>query len=522
MVNKEFGQKMKKNNIKKFVFKDKSKLFYAGFSVFVAVLMIGSSVWALTITQKPPDGATPGTDTTLEVIRCSNGNLYQATASNLQSAIDSAGENGEVLLPSNVTFEITESLIPIYINHSGLTFYSEGNTILNFSGTGDVWDVQIGGTGEHGLIEFYDCDYVTVKNLELDGNHGWNTTPYFNHSFRGIVIQNSNHSTVQNCHIHHFTEGIAFDGQIGGQGAYGHCSFNVIEDNHIHHIGNISDNNSNGHSAILFDGASMTKSHNVIQRNEIHDVREHGIRIYEGLAYYNQYLSNTIKRVNLGDWDNDGSPHGSGITIEGNHSFVANNVVYGNREMTYGISVSASDAGNCHNGTLYNNKFIDVDFPNYSDAVCIDAEYWIVDNNYIIYQGTGTHGIFMNDDAIHCTVIKNTIDAVYSFKINAAQNNTFIKNELVGHSIQYIDKDGRNNYFFENNFLELSDGDKHSLSSGATIANNTYINNIGFFDYNNDFVMPTSAPNNPVDGSMYVNTTTGDIGVYDGSAWKWN
>ena len=35
-----------------------------------------------------------------------------------------------------------------------------------------------------------------------------------------------------------------------------------------------------------------------------------------------------------------------------------------------------------------------------------------------------------------------------------------------------------------------------------------------------NFVIPTTQPSNPIPGSMYFDTSTGDLYVYDGSAWK--
>ncbi len=138
------------------MFKDKTKMVYAVFSVFVLVLLIATSFsGALTRT------ITDSSDNITGMIKAGN-NYYEATGDNIQVAIDSLAGNGTVYLPSG-TLEPTST---IYMNYTSMNLVGVSN--------GGSWGSDSGGT----IIKSSASPILQIPNIAR--------------SKRGMVIKNIN------------------------------------------------------------------------------------------------------------------------------------------------------------------------------------------------------------------------------------------------------------------------------------------------------------------------------------------
>ena len=158
----------------------------------------------------------------------------------------------------------------------------------------------------------------------------WNTSnPFTGKNINCIRIAISEHITIRDCEIKRAnTNGIKIKGMKNS----------VIENNHIHHCGGVYYSDGVGGGGIRFSGEYSASVNNTIQNNYIHNIREHGIKIYVTKPQdYNKILFNTIAYCNMGDWDKDDNPYGAGIDQQGSYTLIEGNTIFINDLMEQGI-----------------------------------------------------------------------------------------------------------------------------------------------------------------------------------------
>ncbi len=158
---------MKEKGLK---FKDKTKMVYAVFSVFVFVLLVATSFsGALTRT------ITDSSDNIKTFITNSNGNYWEVTGANIQLAIDDLGtEGGVVYIPSenisiaNITFDSTDDGITLQGCGVGTGYGTGWNE--GYGRTTTLWVdseqpdgvIQLNGVHTSGWVR-----HITIKDLVI-------------------------------------------------------------------------------------------------------------------------------------------------------------------------------------------------------------------------------------------------------------------------------------------------------------------------------------------------------------------
>lgn len=389
----------------------------------------------------------------------SNGNYYPTTESDLQEAIDDAGDNGWVTTPAG-KISVTGD---VYFNEvSNFTWISYGTEL-------EVTDSTSFAGG--GLIVILDCNNLHIEGLELDGNHPWNTSA--SDSYAGVNIRKCSNSTFSNLEIHHVLgDGVLFQDATESTLYDENSCNNIVTECNIHHIGDVEDTVSSGDAGIRVMGSSNITD-NTFSYNRIDMIREHGIKIYgytivSTVYYYihdyNRIIGNTISNVNQGNWDLSDNVYGVGITCGSEGALIEGNTVYVNKLMEHGI-------GGSDFSSITNNHIIFVD-DMHSQFYGIYVQNSVnnrdsfgvsISGNHIDGQShSNTGGIALvgsANDVENVTVINNHIRNVSYFGINldsGANHCDISHNEIFGCYAGVRCGGGDYNIFSENKITKTS------------------------------------------------------------------
>jgi len=111
----------------------------------------------------------------------------------------------------------------------------------------------------------------------------------------------------------------------------------------------------------------------------------------------------------------------------------------------------------------------------------------------VYHAGTGT--MKSSHNRFHCT---DNGGSAYAFFVGAGST-------LVSHFDDVIAIDGYQNSGSLQMVSSFADGNL-TISGNVTVG---------------DLILPTTVPTHPVAGSVWFNATTGDLGIYNGTGWKW-
>ncbi|MFW6149153.1 MAG: right-handed parallel beta-helix repeat-containing protein [Atribacterota bacterium] len=512
---------MKKKFYKMDKLRTRTKLEIGLVTLFLVLLIIVTSVGSInrTISSSHDDINT--------FIRNSNGNYWDATASNLQAAIDDLGSNGGIVWLPNTTIMVKQ----VWFNETNITLKGYNSCIkldetkaLQFADGQGVLTIQ--------------ADFTTVDGVEIDGSMEWNGTnlpAVTTVNINGIKLNSVENCTIRNCEVHHT--------QFNGIEMHGSWH-NLIEYNHVHHIGNISDTDNVGSTGIRGKATAPCCRYNIVQYNYVHDIREHGIKFYEDGSnpldpLHNKILYNTVGNVNMGDWDGDGNPYGACIVVPSCYNLIQGNTLLINDLCEGGIQVRQ------HN-TVVGNIIRDKTSSNGIAYIQVSQGNCIVSYNNINgadlppYSGGDKTAIGIKlDRASNCTITGNYITHCrYPIHIHSksgdpseptsAAYNVITNNILFGGSVMLkTDNDvvpGTVQNFIANNDLQgLNDGGEIEVSGTAEKTNNIIKGNIGY-EYSSYQYIPVGDSNpysDPSAGAMWLNNTTGELGIYNGYSWIW-
>jgi len=150
----------------------------------------------------------------------------------------------------------------------------------------------------------------------------------------------------------------------------------------------------------------------------------------------------------------------------------------------------------------------------------------VTDTDAAIVAGFGYIGSSENSTITHSTLTvtgggSNNCYAAYhtgTGLLRSAHNNIMIQSGANNYGI-YLGASG--SFAGHMDDVRASDGDQIAgtvyVASSQADGNFTISGNLT----TGNLILPTTAPTNPVSGSIWLNATTNEIGTYNGSVWKW-
>ncbi len=180
----------------------------------------------------------------------------------------------------------------------------------------------------------------------------------------------------------------------------------------------------------------------------------------------------------------------------------------------------------------------------------------VIKNNYIFYEGPSDEvAIYCKGD--NCIITGNMIDCADSYGYSALGTGIYIKTngnntvsnnviQRVRYGIQLHNSDGniitnnvfkeynqlvikgegqevKNNIIMGNDLRDFSNADLFFLTGPVSLDSQIIKDNIGY-DYSSYQYIPAGTSNpfsNPNAGAMWLNTTTNELGIYNGASWIW-
>ena len=400
-------------------------------------------------------------------IKNSDGNTYEPTTENIQVAIDDLGEKGGTVWLPPKTFYISHHLIlndkvKLY-GFFDLTKLVLFNDIYIWTRNGGenigLYDLHITGAG---VILFSNCVNSEIKNVKAK-----------NISYRtgAIELINCRNSIISNCK----TEYTAYYGIYLGQSEYctvdgcdtSHSfytsgtgiqllesSHNLVSNNHVHYIGTLPTGGfdtkvSPGGPGIRCSPYGSACHNNVITHNNIHHIREHGIKTYPTCTN-NEISYNKISMINMGNPGDQSMPYGWALDMGGS-SIIRGNEIGINRE--------------CYGGAVIHDDSI--------DAIIEDNYIYYIDetrenaiqprlpctirNNHLKGKGTqGSSGI-NHWSAHNCIIENNIIDNFFRAIHVTTSNYSIIRYNLLKNSSRGIRFDGGTGLTVTNNTIQCCD-----------------------------------------------------------------
>lgn len=482
------------NNLR---FKDKSKMFYAGFSVFVALIMIGSIAFA-------------------SIVHNSDGSVYDTDYGNMFVNIDSYdmiisvydsvyycynGTSGKYMKSSSNCSETVQYAVDQLSNIDGGTlFFKTGtysfNTTVTFNdfNTNTNGSLKITGSAAYGTVDlqndgsfdklfyFNNCNNVLIEHLNFDVDDG---TGQCNYALYAVTdpTQYCGWLQINQCRFQ------------GGSTATVYIDL----------------------SGARIYGTSIAGDGNGIALELVKD----GCHVIDSSLSYADYglvltgQQETIRGCHFEDIDNAG---------------------------IYSSDTESNAAGDY--SVISNNVFSSADE---SDTVAIDLQgidHAVIIGNSIVYYPYGINVTDKLDDYANWNIInsndmKTAASSTVGITVQKGGYNQVNDNMFRGYDtgivVEYLASSGKN--VISGNVIHDSDyGIKIEGSTDYNIITDNIIHSPGIEGINGEgshtiinnnighggVVIPTVAPDTPIDGSVYVNTTTGDIAVYDGSSWIWN
>jgi len=430
-------------------------------------------------------------------IRCSNGNYYTATASNLQTAINSlnGSDSKVVIVGGDITTTST-----IYVNDN-LTLDFYGHKLSMQAGT------------NKNIIENYDnsskSSYITIKNGILDGI---DTT--LNDGKMGIVLVNVTNCRIMDVDLHNVYWGIAFyEGTVSAMNEHNEirscsvdwCNSGFVIDGNYNTVDTCYVYNS---SAFDFYARKSSIGHNYWTNIHGHGVQSGsptgeglGIAEYDsqyqtviGGSFYGNYPEDCVHITSKGDnctisniVVHNTHASGDGFYSSGKHVKFDNCVAYSCGGRGFNIAGEHTTLDNIRS---YNNDKEGILFGTASDySSCINSE--IFNNSQ---DGAGTYGninIYQPDNiSIHnCDIYDTSATVQYGIKEGGtADYNFFTDNSLYG---------------------TFTAGNLYKIGSNTVVRNN-----VGY-----ETTFPTANVTTFQAGYAWFNTATNILNVYNGTAW---
>lgn len=432
----------------------------------------------------------------IDKIRASNGKVWEATASNLQDAVDSLNitEGGIISMGDDINTTST-----IYLND---------NVTLDLCG--HKLSMQAG-TNEN-LIENYDLtgnSHITIKNGVLDGV---DTT--LNAGKSGIKLTNVSHCKIEDMVLYNVYWGIAlFNGSVAAVNEYNEirscsvdwCNSGIVIDGNYNTVDTCYVYNS---SAFDFYARHSDIGHNLWTNIHGHGVQS-GSPTGEGLgiAEYDSQYQTVIGGSFHGNYPED-CVH---ITSKGDNCTISNIIAHNTHASADGFYSSgkhvkfdtcvayscggrgfhiAGEHNTLDNIKSYNNDKEGILFGTASDhSSCVNSE--IFNNSQ---DGAGTYGninIYQPDNiSIHnCDIYDTSATVQYGIKEGGTTDyNFFTDNKVYG---------------------TFTAGNMYIIGSNTTVDNNR--------GYETTF--PTANVTTFQAGFAWINLTTNVLNLYNGTAW---
>jgi hypothetical protein len=379
-------------------------------------------------------------------IRNSKGNTYEPVSENIQIAVDALGEDGGTVWLPPTTFYTSNDIV---LRSNTWLYGFFGVTKIVFSDNKYIKGIDAENIGLYnlcftgaGAIGFTNCINVEIKNVTAKYiSYRAPAFAFFNcrnsiiseckskHTeFYGIYIgRNSEYCTVDRCDISDSYYRSASGIQIN------QSNYNLISNNHVYRIGTIptgefDTTDGNGGPGIRCSGESGGAHNNIITRNHIHHIREHGIKVYSP-STNNEISHNKIYMVNMGNPGGPGggqsAPYAWGLDLQ-SANIVKGNEVGVNKESYGGIVLYHDEAigALCEDNHIYQMEGC--------KACCILTKVnCVIQNNYL--QGFGTSiGIILRRN--NATVENNTIDRFYRAIHTTAADYAIIRYNLLKNS----------------------------------------------------------------------------------------
>lgn len=357
-------------------------------------------------------------------IETSNGGVYNPLPENIQLAIDEL-ESGWVRLPPLI-FNMQQGIvlrdnISLY-GHSWdtkLVFNNDATIGANNASNIALNDLYFTGAG---VSHFANCINIEINNVKAEHitkNSSAFTlancqnsiisnciSDYIWHVY-GILLQNSQNCLIDGCDISYIT-----NSYTGIQVL--ESNYNQISNNHVHHIGmdastgmtEFDTRDAPGGPGIRNASAGAGSHYNKYLYNEIHHIREHGIKTYP-TGSNNEVSYNKISMCNMGNptGSEERWPYGwcldmqSSIIIKGNEIWLnlqpRGGIVVGNNSQGAIIEDNKiyhdgeGDRGHClrvvvDNAIVRNNTFIgNGEFSKFHRAIQIQGSNPVIENNSI-------------------------------------------------------------------------------------------------------------------------------------------
>ena len=336
----------------------------------------------------------------------SNGNVYNATAANLQTAITSLATTGGTIYLPICNLTITSTLT---ITHNSTSLVGCGNKTILYLGNSQNKDIlQIGtydSTGANNLTISGIC--FDMNNANNDGTHDNNRNSI---DIRGYTRD----VTIRDCF---FRKGI---GAYIVSGRY--TSFITVDSCHFTSI-EVTWNMYPG--AIWFEGDYCIASHNMIR-----DTYAAGVIFESGTsgsyANYNVADGNIITGVVAIGIYMENSRSGNG-TIINNHIYNINSTAYQNNASICNAGILAMN-----NSIVSNNRIETV----YNNGIQTRNDCIVSDNIIKNIWGTGVdgaekagHGIYA--DYGDCIITGNYIDTVRDCGIYGPNGNQYVSDNYI-------------------------------------------------------------------------------------------
>lgn len=475
----------------------------------------------------------------------SKGHVYNATFANLQDAIDDVGNDTGWISLAPTTYTVTSTL-NIW-NHT--TIMGNGAVLklgaaANCAVVGINMKAGAGGSANDGRHD------ILIENLKIWGN---NASQTWNQYYVGIGITGNCHNiTIRNVDINNTcTDGIWIYSIASQTGA-----------KHIT-IDDCTVSNIECHLTDYPGGVYLGSSFSRVINCDFINCWGSGV-IFENWNFP-QYCHNNLAQGNTitgvtstGIWWESAKGHNN--TAIGNHIYNLNSSCYLASATVYSRAlVMGQDDGIASLNTIENVTDM---------AIVLGYDRNIVSDNRIMNLAGGAHAskgvaILPASGAQYYTISGNHISKYTTYGISvfatAGTHAVINGNTFIGGSRAISVSTGCNNITISNNICldQSSDGIMLYACKNITVTGNrcktsgdgiqatgTCINvnivgnnclgsttpfnyaactgsilsyNLGYFTVQ----LPTSAPATAEAGMMYVNTTTGDIAVYSGTAWIW-
>jgi len=459
-------------------------------------------------------------------IWASNGQLYDCTNTDLQTAINDLGNSGgTIVLPEcNITITSTLAL------YNKIKIMGQGHESILYMDTASDDILAFDGRTK---------DYPENRGIHVDSICFQSD---LSNEINGLRFTMTSHAKITNCWFENIDHGVVLDDGVGD------VYYVTVDNNHFYNIGDdaiitdadvfncsITNNIIDCQTATADQGIYIQGTNNTIDNNVVENVNKAGgYGIYLSATSSANIVSNNVIRKT---YSNCVRVSGSGNSIIGNTisdnennagvylflkgHIVSDNIVKNiagngidmNTDAEY-INIIGNEVSNTAGaGITVNGDYVTVTgntiHTNTASDGITGSGNWVICSNNIIHDKR--HGIYCTWD--NSTISFNLIKDCTNEGIQPTDGAHFVTvmGNILINNAEGIDVYGADVILAYN---DVREGDLITDHGTRTVFRGNY----GW----DEFTFPTSAPAHPVAGSAYVNTTTGDIAVYSGSGWLWN